>query len=436
MMRCLRLLLVLPLAALVCACEESTSSFDGDQDAGTSEGGAGSGGGQPDGGGACVGCGPCDGAGTPTAFEQTLLDLPADSWYAASGTEMRAVCVPDSVGVRGVGGCPAVVTAWGGGTYDSARRRLVLWGGGHDDYWGNELYGFDLAQGAWSRLTEPSTIAEGTAPDDFLNRDPLPDGQPVSRHTYDGLEYVAHLDALFGQGGSRARDGGSTNRTWLHDLATASWATPTEGPGGYSLATAYDEASHAVLVDGAESFHICDLDASSWTEVPGFGSPPLWPRYSAWGDKTGAVDPSRGLFWVVGSGQFLVWSIADGAMVTDDWATTGGGSYSNADRVSEYPEQLFESGGGDVYDVSAPGFDYDGAADAFVAWPNAGAPYVLDLATLEWTTGSAAGAPTSATSGGTYGRWRYASAYNVFVLVTSVDEPVYFYKHTAGCGPR
>ena len=43
--------------------------------------------------------------------------------------------------------------------------------------------------------------------------------------------------------------------------------------------------------------------------------------------------------------------------------------------------------------------------------------------------------PTSETSGGTYGRWRYVDAYNVFILVNSVDENVYFYKHTPGCGP-
>jgi hypothetical protein len=380
--------------------------------------------------------GLCDDSGTPTPFEKTLIELPPNSWYEAPGTELRSVCVPDSVGVRGVVGCPAVISAWSGGAYDPVRRRMILWGGGHDDYWGNELYGFDLATGTWSRLTEPSTIPTGTSAGDFLNRDPLPDGQPVSRHTYDGVEYIAHLDALLGQGGARARDGGGTARTWLFDFATDGWSTPTEGPGGYSQATAYDEATRTVLVNGSESLHLFDVDANSWSSVPGFGFPPLWPRYAVHGDKTGAVDPTRGLFWVVGKGQILVWNIAGAAMVTDDWVTTGGGDYTNADRLSNHPEQVFISGGGDVYNVSAPGFDYDRAADAFVAWPNEGEPYVLDLASKAWTTGNPDGAPTSHTSGGTFGRWRYVDAYNVFILVTSVDENVYFYKHTAGCGPQ
>jgi hypothetical protein len=64
-----------------------------------------------------------------------------------------------------------------------------------------------------------------------------------------------------------------------------------------------------------------------------------------------------------------------------------------------------------------------------------GAPYALDLDTREWTLGGEVGAPVSAASGGTFGRWRYVAAYNVFILVNSVDENVHFYKHTFGCGP-
>ena len=37
-------------------------------------------------------------------------------------------------------------------------------------------------------------------------------------------------------------------------------------------------------------------------------------------------------------------------------------------------------------------------------------------------------------SRGTYGRWRYIPRVNAFILVNDVDENVYFYKHTGGCG--
>src|SRR3954449_5127276 len=52
-------------------------------------------------------------------------------------------------------GPSAVIEAWSGGTYDSVRGPLVLWGGGHSDYAGNELYAFDIATLKWSRLWGP-----------------------------------------------------------------------------------------------------------------------------------------------------------------------------------------------------------------------------------------------------------------------------------------
>lgn len=364
-----------------------------------------------------------------TAFERTLVELPPNTWHEAPSTTMREVCAPETFGQRGVVGCRAVVSAWSGGAYDSLRRRLVVWGGGHDDYWGNELYAFDLREGRWSRLTDPTPVPDASV----LNQDPMPDGSPISRHTYDGVEYLTHLDALFGHGGSRARDGSGTDQTWLFDFETATWSTRSPARSNYAQAVAYDAERRQVFVRRAESFAIYDVDADTWREVPGFGTPPLWPRYAVGGDKTGAFDPTRNLFWSVGSGDVLVWDAEADAMVTDAWVTTGGGDYSNADRVGAREDQRFESGGGDVYDANAPGFDYDVRADAFVAWPNEGAPRILDLTTRTWTLGSAEGAPTSTTSGGTYGRFRYVEAYDVFVLVTSVDENVRFYKHGTAC---
>jgi hypothetical protein len=387
----------------------------------------------PDAGGPCVGCPPCVEGGSLTAFERTLIELPPQTWYQAPASHLVDVCVPD--GVAGVIGCRGITAAWSGGAYDSTRRRMIVWGGGHDDYWGNELYGFDMRTGSWSRLTEPSQIPEGETSESFFNRDPLSDGQPASRHTYDGVEFLPDVDLLWAHGGSRARDGNGTTVTWVYDDATG-WSQRAVGVGGYDLATAYDPSSQKVMVLASESLHVYDVAADTWTALPGWGYPPLWPRYAYGGDRTGVVDPTRGLFWAVGNGTVLVWDIAAATAVTDSWPTTGGGDHSNRARLGEtYPDQVFESGGGAVYDVSAPGIDYDSASDALVAWPNDGAPYALDLETREWTIGGASGAPTSANSGGTFGRWRYVDAYNVFVLVNAVDENVHFYKHTSGCGP-
>jgi hypothetical protein len=382
--------------------------------------------------------GPCVDGDAPTAFEQLLIDLPPQTWFEAPDSHMREVCSTSAV--VSMVNCYHVVNAWGGGAYDSVHRRMLVWGGG-PSYWGNEIYAFDLRTGSWFRQTEPSEPAEGASITEFYNRDPLPDGQPVSRHSYDGVEFMTDLGVLWVHGGSRATDGSAIATTWSFDPVVG-WSQRATGPGGYSLASAYDPRTRRIFVHATENFHIYDVETDTWTTVPGFGSAPLWPRYAGGGDRTGVIDTRRGLYWTVGGfcfpddcqGNVFVWDIGAGTAVTDDWNTTGGGAYSNRDLVGDMrPDQLFEGGGGAIYNVPAPGIDYDTAADDLVAWPNAGAPYALDLETREWTLGNEVGAPTS-TRRGTFGRWRYIEAYNVFILVTSVDDNVHFYKHTAGCG--
>jgi hypothetical protein len=393
----------------------------------------------------CVGCAPCIDGEIPTPFEQTLLDLPAESWFEAPNSHMEQVCAP----MRDFGSCVSVVNAWSSGAYDSVRRQMLVWGGGHADYSGNEIYAFDIRTGTWSRLTEPSVVPAGMTVREFYSQDPLPDGEPVGRHSYEGVEFLDDLGVLWAQGGSMAGSGFASQRTWTFSPA-AGWLQRADGPHSLSIATAYDAPSRRVFAYASESMHVYDVDANSWSAPRGFGYPPLWPRYTFQGDKTGVIDPRRRMFWVVGGhgfrypgsepigghGNVLVWDVEAGVAVTDQWVTTGGGAFSNASFIRS-EEQRFESGGGDIYNVMAPGIDYDPTIDALVAWPNAGPPYVLDLETKTWTVSRATGGPGfGGNSGGTFGRWRYLAAYNVYILVNSIRENVYFYKHTSGCGPE
>lgn len=366
-----------------------------------------------------------------TEFEQQLVDLPANTWFEASETRMEEVCAPSSFGVDGVMGCRAVIDAWGGGAYDSSRNQMLIWGGGHNDYWGNEVYAFDLRHGRWNRLTDPSPgemVAEA-------NTDPLPDGRPNSRHTYDGLQYLANEKRLFGQGGSISPGGGGTSVTWLFDPAEHTWEAMSkgEGPHDYSMSSGYDPKSGSVIVRATKSLWSYDPGNNEWERLAAFGSEPRWPRYEVGGGKRGAVDTRRQLFWSVGDNDYLVWDIGARKLVSGDWVTKGGGEYSNAKRVKNRPEQTLVSGGGKIHNARAPGFDYDSKADQFVAWKG-GPAYVLDLESRTWHERSASGAPPEQARSGTFGRWRYLPRYNVFILVNGVDANVFFYKNTPG-GP-
>lgn len=351
-----------------------------------------------------------------TANELALLDMPADSWMTAADSQLIDVCSQAAEygdGVYLVQGCKAIVNAWCGGALDTQRQKMVVWGGGHNDYGGNELYAFDLKSFEWQQLTEPS-------PPPF-NKDPLDDGNPVSRHTYDGVEFIAHRGTLLGWGGSRSTDGNGTALTWEFDFDASEWTNlAPERPqfsSPYNFGFAYDPVSEQVFLHSHAKFSSYDFDTNSWTLLEDFGFAPWAGTYNTSDVRTGAVDPVRRLFVSFGGGSAqLFWHIDRAEVVSfedGEWADVS------------IPDAL--------RDESAPGLDFDYATGQLVAWAG-GAPYALDEASKTWVPRSAEGAPAEATSTGTYGRWRYSTRYNVFVLVNDAQDDVYFYKHSAGCG--
>jgi len=361
----------------------------------------------------------CADAGDPslTASERTLLALPADSWFEAPSSHLYETCKSAASygdGVYLVGGCAAIVNAWGGGAYDSQRQKLIVWGGGHNDYGGNELYAFNLKTFAWEQLTTPSRPP--------FDKDPLDDGQPVSRHTYDGVEFVSHRGTVFGWGGSQSVGGNGTAVTWEY-VADAGWTNlgppswPASGSGLYNFGLAYDPGSRKVFVHLLAWFGAYDFESNTWARLFDFGYPPYTHHYDVGGPKTGAMHLGKGLFVSAGSGaEALVYSVDAGTVLSlsPPWNTVG--NHPSLARP-------------------APGLDYDLATGQLVAW-SGGAPIEFDTSqsAYQWVERSATGAPAEQIGNGTYGRWRYVERYNVFVLVNDAGRNVYFYKHTAGCG--
>jgi len=402
---------------------------------GSATGGGGTGGGGATGGGAGTGGGtgvPIDG-GTClmpnpafTALEQTLVNLDAGTWFVAPSSKLRAVCPSSGT----MGDCANVIDAWSGGAWDPVHNQMLIFGGGHVDYSGNEVYAFDLATLSWSRLTNPSDPAG-------KDQDPLPDGQPISRHSYDGLQYETHSNVLFDWGGSEWGMGGGTTVTWQFDPAAKTWtdrapAEPTT-PNCCSHGTAYDPAGKRVWLHQSNALYSYDDSANAWSDVIDFGQPPLWPRYENYGDKTGTVDTSRRLLWFFGSRLYLVFDLDAGMPVTDSWVTTGGTTFDNTPDVGGHSEEVIMTGGAELITAQGPGLDYDPVADALAGWVGGG-PWVLDLKSKSWSQQSGAGAPVNTAQHGTFGRWRYVSRVNAFILVNSVDDDVYFFKLTPRCG--
>ena len=92
------------------------------------------------------------------AWAGPIEDLKPGEWYEVPSSHMKDVdpCPMRNCSYSAVEGQGAVMDDWSGGAYDTVRDRLIVWGGGHGGYAGNEIYVFDLNQLKWSRITEPS----------------------------------------------------------------------------------------------------------------------------------------------------------------------------------------------------------------------------------------------------------------------------------------
>jgi hypothetical protein len=331
-----------------------------------------------------------------------LDDLAPGAWRRVDAPLVRVAPMgPEAAAIQCTDGPAAVVTAWSGAAYDERRHRLLVWGGGHRNYCGNEVYAFDVDALRWQRLTEPS------APP--FDRDPLPDGRPAARHTYDGLQYLSGADRLFAFGGSRSTDGNGTRTTWLFDPDSGRWSSADpqgDVPGighAYNLSSAYDPAARVVLMRDPRAIYAYEVDDNRWRR--------LAEAPHTWSQQRGAFDPTRRLYFTIGAGELLVWDAEHQRDVSADWNGAGA-------------EALVAA--------AAPGLDYDASGDRLVGW-NGGAPYLLDLATRKWSRGSADGAPPAQQTTGTFGRWRYLPDRKVFILVNGADA-VHFYRPPAPDG--
>jgi hypothetical protein len=254
---------------------------------------------------------------------------------------------------------------------------MVIWGGGHADYFGNEVYAFDLNSLQMLRLNDPSPINNSGKCVETLS-----DGGPNSRHTYDSLAYLGSADRMFAFGGSLNSCGFFSNATWTLDLQTLQWKnmappgdTPSALPG---VVAEYDPNSRLVFLHDTVGFWQYDYDSNRYRKLA--ANEAIDYHMSA------TIDPKRKTFLIFGAG--------------------GNGS------------------GGGLKAISiAPGSDH-----SMKDWTGSAAS----------TTPTFSGGPPDSThqgsahtSNGTYGRFRYFPERGVFVLVNEASNNTYFLRLNA-----
>ncbi len=344
------------------------------------------------------------GVAISTPFDDLIENMPINTWIELPNTNLDSVApIPLPPGTAGV---KAVMSKWCGAAYDTKRDRLIVWGGGHNGYAGNELYGFDVNNMQWSRISEPT-------PNDQIieNVHIYADGNPSARHTYDGMSYIPEpFDVLYGRGS--ATYGGIPRggpHTWIYEFKNSRWVRTEDHPDHrVSELTGYDPISGNVYSHGKFYLSIYSPKTNTWIiDSARFSREPL--------DGNASLDPVRRKFVRIGGGVISAWDISVSPSTRTELITTGENSIINA---------------------KAPGFVYDPVSDKFVAWDGydtTGAIYTLDMDTLIWKKILPASSivPFVDPNGehrGIFGRFQYIPSKNMFLAASYTDQNVYIFK--------
>lgn len=362
----------------------------------------------------------------------TAADLPVGKWVAVSSNTVASVdpCPSGGCAYSGNEGVAGVMNDWSGGAFATnlgASGSLLVFGGGHSGYLGNEVYAFDVAAGSWSRFTNP--VATPTC--DY-NTSTMAGNSPCAAHMYEALEYSPITNEFVKLGSSS--DGSTVLGTpYVHalNLQTKQWRRGARMPtwegsisdDGEGAATAWDGRRNVIWWQGSwrayqtsnKVLRKYDPVANTWTEYPGANVNI---------DTAAAFDSQRQIFLVVdgrSNQKVYGYDTSLDTPVVYTLATTGDLTPQQTDAI---------------------GLDYDPVTDQFVAWVGGSAVYTLK-APANWKTGTwtwkrvaaaSGSASPSANGQGTYGRFRYVPALNAFIAANTVSSPVYMYKLSASGG--
>ena len=363
-----------------------------------------------------------------------------------------------------------IIAAWSSFAWDTRRGDLIIYGGGHANYSGNDVYRWRGSTRRWERASLPSQITQddlGT----WMAVDGV-DAAPASAHTYDNNVYLRVSDRFLTYGGA-AYDNGSSyfrqisvseNRrtgpylfdpskadgnkvggtTGSHVQRVAPFPEIVGGemwenrdiygkiPGNPPLpksfvvgATSYSEESGKDVVyvsarsgGTAQALYkhtihdIRDPTLDSWEQVGSFHS-----GFSNQG--SGAYDPVLNVFVRTGGGVFTYWDL-----------TTPGPSNRN---VIFSPE---DATGGFVLDRDF-GLDYDPVRHRFALWRGGGRVWMLEppptVSPAGWRVEEQPAPTSEVPSGdvgaGILGKWKYIPNLDVFLgLQNSIDGNIWLYK--------
>lgn len=358
-------------------------------------------------------------------------DLVPGVWTVVSSNTIDDVdpCPAQDCSYSAVEGISGVIDDWCGGAFASGYGTLgglVAWGGGHNGYFGSEVYVFDLVAGTWARASEPYSTTSGSVAADCSDDGVYPDGSACPTHTYDQIDYHPGTNRLVIIGGTPdpVCGGCVDDRIHFFDFDTGTWALGARKSTSlyYGGTTAYDASRdlYWLLSGYVHTFSSYDPNADAWSEhgTPNPGNNGI--------DGAGVVDPVRDLYIYVDAletGRLYAMPLAGPFDVWTELSATGDMEVQSAAKLGLEWEPLSER-------LVA----WDDGADVYVLNPPAGDPL-----SGTWVWARVPPDPSNTVvprrnMNGTYSRFRYAASVNAFLLVSSTGGPVWAYRLTPGSG--
>jgi hypothetical protein len=378
--------------------------------------------------------------GGPIVITDFINDMEPNSWREIPASEMATVS-------PAVNHYPfeAVVTAWGGGAYDSVNDRMIIFGGGHADSFVNNVFAFDLGPAKWVRFSEMpaalNTMDNPTGayadkrletcglypredvttlniPDEWLTpsgyvmkercEEPsiiaqMDDQQPRSTHTYGNVAFSPTTKRFYNLGSSAGYPSAqaTSNRTSAFDFETRTWSRKADNVhiaiGG---ASATDGRGHIFYLSQYDASEY-DPVADTWASLPSGADTQSY--YSG-----AAVDTKRDRLVLTSDGQNI---------------QTFNLGEAGKPRIASVTQGL------SAPISSALAFEYDSKRDRYFAWAGGRTMYWLNPDTATWTTTTATNEdPGGMPVNGCFGKLRYSKTYDVFVLIRAANAKVILYK--------
>lgn len=174
---------------------------------------------------------------------------------------------------------PLGILAYCGGVIDTDHNAYLVFGGGHADYWGNEVCALDLKTLTWKRMYEPDAQARYTNANLDHPKGRLKDSdKPYSRHSYQQMAYVPSVKKMFIWSGCGPGFADIAPQcfpppdSWYYDLAANKWEeVATDAPTSYGGGTCYDSKRNVLwAVQGTSWPELWkwDVATAKWSHAP------------------------------------------------------------------------------------------------------------------------------------------------------------------------